>query len=183
MNKYFTLAFLFIFSFLIIFHPATAHAYDVSISGLAQFKNQVTSALAILAKKAPQEYQMIKKYIGRIEENERSGMLAYEEPPVYQLSLQTAFYSLTWCAGTIAHDAYHSKLYHDYKEEHGEPVPYQQWAGFEAEIECIAYQIATLKKISAPENEIEYCISLDGTHGDVNKDGKIGIEDYNLRSW
>ncbi|MBI4656063.1 MAG: hypothetical protein HY746_04845 [Elusimicrobia bacterium] len=163
--------------------PPAENGLKIEIAGSAEFKQQVAKALILLRKKAPEEYEIVKKHIGKIEENERSGMLAYKEPPVYQMSLKTAFYSITWCAGTIAHDAYHSKLYHDYEKRHGKPVPYDEWAGFEAEKKCIKYQLETLGKIKAPENEMDYCLSLDGTHGDVNHDGKIDKTDYELRDW
>ncbi len=163
--------------------PGIVYGYEIEIIGSAEFKQQVTRALARVSEKAPDAYQMITDYVGRIEYNERSGMLAYETPPTYQLSSVTAFYSVSWCASTIAHDAYHSKLYHEYRKKHGEPVSYDAWAGFEAEKKCIAFQLEVLKKIEAPLDEITYCISLDGTHGDVNKDGKLDSEDYDLRSW
>ncbi|MCM8766701.1 MAG: hypothetical protein NC917_06120 [Candidatus Omnitrophica bacterium] len=88
----------------------------------------------------------------------------FKNPPVFFLSPKSAFYSITWCASIIAHDAYHSKLYHDYREKYERPIPYNIYSGFETE-----------KKV--------HCISLDGTHPDVNKDGKIDINDYNLMDW
>ena len=92
---------------LAISYPVTLFGYEIDIVGSPEFKRQVAQALTLLSEKAPKEYQVVKNYIGRIEENKRSGMLAYNKPPTYQLSLKTAQDSITWCAGTIAHDAYH----------------------------------------------------------------------------
>lgn len=163
--------------------PLTEHTFKIEIVGSSEFKQQVENALTLLRQNAPEEYEIVQRYVGKIEENERSGMFVDKDPPVYQMSLKTALHSITWCAGTIAHDAYHSKLYHDYKEKHGNPVPYDEWAGFDAEKKCIEFQLTTLRKIKAPQNEIDYCISLDGTHTDINRDGKLDWTDYELRDW
>jgi len=164
-------------------HVQAMDGYKIDIDGSFEFKEQVSGALILLRKKSPQEYKVIKNHIGKIEENSRSGMLPYAQPPTYQMSLKTALYSITWCAGTIAHDAYHSKLYHDYKKKYGEPIPYDSWAGFESEKKCLEFQIKTLKEINAPMEEINYCLSLDGTYGDINKDGNLDGKDYFLRNW
>ncbi|MFH1876717.1 MAG: hypothetical protein ABH865_07480 [Candidatus Omnitrophota bacterium] len=40
-----------------------------------------------------------------------------------------------------------------------------------------------MRQIDAPQAEIDYCASLDGTHYDVNKDGGNDAGDYTLRNW
>ena len=167
---------------IILVYPL-AYGAEIDIIGSSKFKQQTRRALILLEDKAPRECQIVEKYVGRIEENQRSGMFAYRKPPTFQMSSRVAFYSVTWCAGSIAHDSYHSKLYHDYIKINGEPVPYDAWAGFEAEKKCIKYQLEVLNKIKAPMREISHCASSDGTHSDVNKDGKIDKTDYNLRDW
>ncbi len=183
MNKLLTSSCPIVILCILVIFPKNAWGFEIDIVGSPEYKQQVTQALILLSKKSPEAYQIVKKYIGRIEQNERSAMLAYKNPPTYQMSNKTAFHSLTWCASTIAHDSYHSKLYHDYEDKHGKPVPYEIWAGFEAEKKSISHQIKTLKQIEAPLSEINYCISLDGTHADVNKDGKLDSKDYELRDW
>src|SRR5688572_9506659 len=93
-------------------HPADGA--DPEIVGSLQFSNQVHHALLLLRSRDTNAYGMVTNYIGRIEQGKRSGMWAYKSPPTYEMSDSTAFYSLTWCAATIAHDSFHSKLYHDY---------------------------------------------------------------------
>ncbi|MGA2506363.1 MAG: hypothetical protein ABSF80_02690 [Chitinispirillaceae bacterium] len=164
-------------------NKSSKYSNEIIIIGSTEFKRQITKALTLLCEKAPKEYQVVKTYIGKIEENERSGMFAYKNPPTYQMSLKTSNYSVTWCASTIAHDSFHSKLYLDYKRKYGEPVPDTIWIGIKAEKKCISFQIKVLRQIGAPQNEIDYSSSLDGTYYDVNKDGKYDWDDYKLRNW
>ena len=168
--------------------PATAKsavkkATSPEVIGNDKFKKQVTAALKLLRKKAPKVYKMVTTYVGRIEQGKHSGMWAYKEPPTYELADPTAFYSVTWCASTIAHDAYHSKLYHDHRKKHGRSVPKEVWTGVEAEKKCIAVQLQTMKEIGAPEHEVEHLGKQTGTHYDVDKDGDFDWEDYNKRDW
>lgn len=183
MNKKLCRIFLIFIVYAFVICSSVAWAYEISIVGSPEYREQVKQALTLLRDKAPDKYKIVKDYVGRIEQNLRSGMDVYQNPPTYQMSDRTAYHSFTWCASTIAHDAYHSKLYHDYKDKNGEPVPYEVWGGFEAERKCIKIQAETLKQIGAPFNEVSYCISLDGTHGDINKDGKLDETDYQLRDW
>lgn len=154
----------------------------IPIEGSSKYRTQVQACLKLLSTKAPDDYRFIQGYVGVIAQHDKSGMLAWEEPPRYQMSDVTAFHSLSWCAGTIAHDAYHSYLYKKHSPKNGKP-PYDKWAGTSAEQEAIAFQIRVMKKIGASRHEIEYLESLDGTHGDTNSDGKLDSEDYKLRNW
>ena len=158
---------------------------QVEIVGAREFKAQVKKALELLRGKAPEAYGVVVEYVKRIEQTQRSGMRANKEPPTLEMADRTTFYSLTWCAGSIAHEAYHAKLYHDYKREHpeGVSVPRQVWIGEDAERICIRHQVEVLKGIGAPKQEIAYCSALDGTHHDVNHDGKYTSEDYEKRDW
>jgi hypothetical protein len=52
-----------------------------------------------------------------------NGMVADHQPPSFQLNDYSAFYSVTSCAGVIAHDPIHSKLYRDYRVRHESKVP------------------------------------------------------------
>ena len=162
-----------------------ASEVQVEIKGSKKFEEQVTKALELLREKAPEAHGIVVEYVKKIEQGERSGMWAYKEPPTFEMADPTTFYSITWCAGSIAHDSYHSKLYHDYKKEHPGvmSVPDKVWVGEDAERICIRHQLGVLKKIGAPKQEIDYCSALDGTHGDVNKDGKYDWEDYEKGDW
>jgi len=140
---------------------------EIEIIGDQEFIRQVEAALTLLKDKDPEAFSMVEKYIGRIEQGDHSGMWAYKDPPTFELTDRTAFYSVTWCASVIAHDSYHSKLYHDYRSTHSGSVPDDVWRGVEAERQCIAYQLNVAIKIGAPQREIDYLKSLDGTHGNT----------------
>ncbi|WP_049630670.1 hypothetical protein [Cellvibrio sp. pealriver] len=168
---------------------ACANASAIEIEGTPKYKKQVEACLGLLERKASAEYEFIRSHIGIIAQNKRSGMRAWEVPPRYQMSDTTAFYSVTWCAGTIAHDAYHSYLYKKHaaingeNNGNGEKPAYELWGGKSAEKEAIEFQLKVMKKIGASAHEINYLTSLDGTHGDANSDGKLDGEDYKQRNW
>ena len=155
----------------------------IDIEGSLKFRERVKSCLNLISKKAKSEYKFVIANIGVISQNQRSGMRAWEDPPRYQMSDTTAFYSLTWCAGTIAHDAYHSYLYKKHSPANGGEPPYDSWAGVSSEKESINFQLLVMKKIGASDHEIKYLKSLDGTHGDVDGNGKLNNEDYKQRNW
>lgn len=155
----------------------------ILLKGDDKFVAQVQSCLDLLAKKSKKEYKLITKHIAVIVQHEKSGMLAWATPPRFQLSKKTAFYSLTWCAGAIAHDAYHSFLYQKHLPKNGKHTPSHKWAGFASEKKAIKFQIRVMKKIGASDRELNYMESQDGLHGDVNGDGKLTKEDYDKRDW
>ncbi len=73
-------------------------------------------------------------------------MVANEEPPVFrERAIAACVYSVTWCASVIAHDSFHSKLYHDYLKSHGGLVPYDIWTGAAAEKQCLVHQTNVLE--------------------------------------
>jgi hypothetical protein len=164
--------------------PAVAaFVTTIEIRGDDAFIRQTREALHLLQQKAPDALAKIEAYVGIIEQGQHSGMWAYEEPPRFEVSDVTAYESVTWYAGAIAHDATHSELYHVYEEEHGPSVPYDVWASAEAERVCIAYQVTVMEQIEAPEYEIESLRGADGTHCDVDGDGDCDWDDYNNRNW
>ena len=107
-------------------------------------------------------------------------MWAYRKPPTFEMSDATAFYSVTWAAATIAHDSFHSKLYHDYLKAHGGRVPPGVWTGIAAEQECTKHQLAVMKRIGASKHEIDHALTrMDGHY---TKDGETWDE-YRKRTW
>ena len=156
---------------------------ELRVQGSAKFGTQITNALAILESKAPEAYKIITNQIGIIQQGEHSGMWAYRVPPVFEIADPTAFYSVTWCAGSIAHDSMHSKLYHDYLLTNSAPVPDSIWTGANAEKICLEHQVRVLKQIGAPTNEINYCSQVKPDFYDVNKHGTNTWEDFKQRNW
>ena len=125
-------------------------------------------------------YAIVTNYVGRIQEGEHSGMWAYNTPPTYEMTDATAFYSLTWCAATIAHDSLHSKLYHDYQRVHGGKVPDDVWIGRTAEQQCMKHQLTVMNHIGATKWETDYAKNM--ADGHYVKDNETW-GDYNNRKW
>ena len=128
----------------------------LEIVGSEQFTNRFHQALALLEARDPEAYTLVTNYIGRIREGKHNGMWASRTPPTYEVGASTATASVTWCAGGIAHESIHSKLYHDYKNTHDGPVPGTIWKGTEAEKICMQQQVAVLQHIGAPRFEVDY---------------------------
>ena len=147
---------------------------EIKIEGTEKFHTAISNALVLLETKAPAAYQIVTNNIGIIRESEHSGMAANENPPVFQVNDVSAFYSPTWCASIIAHDSFHSKLYHDYQKAHAGNVPDDIWIGHAAEIKCLKHQTQVLKDIGAPEKEITYCSNISPDYSDVP---------YQKRNW
>jgi hypothetical protein len=157
--------------------------YGIQIRGDKAFIAQVEGSLKLLRENSPDAFKLTQRFAPRIEQSSRSGMRAYATPPTFDLSPKTANYSDTWCAGSIAHDTYHSKLYHEYLDAHDGPVPDEEWSGKDKELECIHFQERVLKDIGAPNHEITYVSHLDGSHFDLDGDGAETSHDYRLRDW
>ncbi len=156
------------------------------IRGDAEFIDRTREALALLEELAPDAFEKICTYVGLIDQGEHSAMWAYEDPPRYEVGGGTASYSTTWYASTIAHDATHSELYHEYvaaHPSHRHRVPTDVWAGVSAERFCLSYQLEVLKAIGGPPHEIEYLAKQTGTHCDVDGDGDCDWDDYENRDW
>ena len=153
---------------------------QIEIAGSARYCNQVREALLLLKARDADAYTIVTTYVKRIEESEHSGMAAYSDPPTYEMSDATAYYSVTWCAATIAHDSYHSKLYHDYLKEHAGPVPDEIWTGRAAERQCMKHQLAVMEHVGATKPEIDWAKKqADGNYVKDNEDWK----DYEKRNW
>jgi hypothetical protein len=153
---------------------------EIEIVGSAKFVNHVEKALALLKNKSPDAYLIVENNVKRIQQGERSGMWAFSTPPTYEMSGKTAFASLTWCAATIAHDSYHSKLYHDYQKSHDGPVPDAVWTGSAAERQCMKHQLAVMEQIEAAKSEIGH--ALKQADGHFVKDGETW-SDYEERDY
>jgi hypothetical protein len=142
---------------------------NIEIEGSVRFAVQTSNALVLLKTKAPDAYRTVTNYVGAIQEAGRSGMMAYGNPPVFEMDDSTAFSSLTWCAGAIAHDSMHSKLYHDYQENQPGFVPPAVWSGPEAEHKCLVHQLQVLQEIGASNYEIQYCAHTPDDFCDAHK--------------
>jgi len=160
-------------------------AAEPEIVGSAKYISQVHQALALLHERDIAAYTIVTNNVGRIREGQHSGMWAYSTPPTYEMSDVTAFYSLTWCTATIAHDSFHSKLYHDYQKDHGtHSVPDAIWTGISAEQQCMKHQLEVMKHIGATGLEIAYAEKQADGHYVKQNQGWLGSWlAYVNRSW
>ena len=135
------------------------HFDSLVIQGTPPFVDQVEQSLALLKARAPAGYAIVTNYVGIIQQYQHSGMEVHNHPPIFQLNTNSAFASVTWCAGVIAHDSFHSKLYFDFKRQHPEVkwIPDKTYGGEQAERVCLAHQLLVLIDIGAPDREIAWC--------------------------
>jgi len=164
--------------------PRTRRFDGVEIKGTNKFQEQVANALALLRERALPAYGIVTNHVQIIKQSRRSGMRSELLQPTFDLANPTAYYSVTWCAGAIAHDSMHSKIFHDYQKSHSGTHPAYDWnSQVEEEKRCNAHQLQVLRDLNAPLLEINHCAAQDGTHADVNKDGKYDWDDYNQGNW
>ena len=84
------------------------------IDGDTAFTKKTKKALAII-KKSPEKYGIVLRYVKAIKQSdqiEHSGM--HCPNMTFLVKMNTYSSSKYWYASSIVHDAYHSKLYHDY---------------------------------------------------------------------
>jgi len=153
--------------------PRHAHL-GFEIVGSEPFVGQVQDALTLIERHAPGDLKVIGRYVKRIEQHDRSGMDNYQDLPTCQLTPSSALASVTWCAGCIAHEAHHSKLFHGPKYSYG---------GAEEELACNAFQQRVLERIGAPPSELAHLAAQDGGHFDLDGDGRYTWADYYKRTW
>ena len=123
----------------------------ILIFGPDEFMEKTEEALFLIKEKSPRSYELVTNYISIIQNAEKSGMRAYNNPPLFKVGSRSARSDLRWYASGIVHDAYHSKLYNDYRKKFNRKVPNEIWTGRNAENSCISVQELFLKDVGAPE--------------------------------
>ena len=104
-------------------------------------------------------------------------MKAWAEKPTFVVGNRTWQHSVLWYAGAIAHDAYHSKLYHETKNSLGGREPdANAWTGTEAEKKCLAFQRKVMVELNADPKTIAYL-------EDCAKDPAYQGRNQGWRSW
>ena len=116
----------------------------IEVEGSQEFREETEKAITLLSQ--THYYGEIKTYVKRIREHPSSGMDVYADKPTFNVARKSWSHSTIWYAGIIAHDSYHSKLYHEAKDDNdGLEPPKKAWTGSEAEKKCIDYQIKVLR--------------------------------------
>jgi hypothetical protein len=127
--------------------------------GRPEFLYRTKEALELL-RPAP-FFSEIQHYVAIIQQGRRSGMRAYAKRPAFVVGMRTWSHSALWYAGAIAHDSYHSKLYHEARESSGGNPPGDRWTGSAAEKKCLAFQIEVLKALHADAETVAYLEELE----------------------
>lgn len=130
---------------------------NIVIKGDASCQAATRDALNAL-KRAPRHYEMATKYIGVIEcVPQGSGMFAADNPPRFAVGEATKNVGTLWYASGIAHEAGHSKLYHDYKINNKSSwVPAEIWSGEAAERICLEAQYDAMKQMGGSQAELDH---------------------------
>ena len=153
-------------------------AYDprvgIDLQGSQPFKDQVTSALKLIWAADRDTFLFIKRSLSIIRSENKTGFYMENGKTVAGLSDEQAFRSVTWCAGVIAHQAWHA----DYALARARslaakppPLPGESqdlkvdanpmrldYTGLDTmldnENKAFALQLDVLRRIGAPKNEL-----------------------------
>jgi hypothetical protein len=146
----------------------------IEIKGSPAFLVYTKEALELL--RPTPFFNVIPHYVAVIQQGKRSGMRAYAKRPTFVVGKRTWSHSALWYAGAIAHDSYHSKLYHDARERGGGKPPADCWTGREAEKKCLAFQIKVMKTLGADAETVAYL-------EEVEKNPTYQGHTHGWRSW
>jgi len=127
---------------------------------------------------------VIPRYIAVIQQGKRSGMKAAAEKPTFVVGKRTWNHSALWYAGAIAHDCYHSKLYHEALAIAGGKPPADCWTGTSAEKKCLNFQIEVMESLDADEETVAYLkqVEKNPTYQGHNRSWRVWW-DYWQRRW
>ena len=155
----------------------------IEVRGRSEFLLRTGESLALLGRAA--RIGFIQANIAVIRQGRRSGMKAWAEKPTFVVGNRTWQHSVLWYAGAIAHDAYHSKLYHETKNSLGGKEPHADaWTGADAEKKCLAFQREVMVELNADPKTIAYLedCAKDPTYQGRNRGWRSWI-DYLKRRW
>jgi len=148
---------------------AAEEIQGIDVEGSAAFITRTGEALALL--RGTESFQVVKPYISIIKEGEHSGMWASLPKPTYEVGEVTWKRSAVWFAGSIVHDGYHSKLFHDGKK----------WTDSQAETDCLKIQAQALREMHADPADVAYVEKLEPHPESYTGAGTKA--DYKARSW
>jgi len=142
----------------------TVSATDVAIVGDDEFVTQAQAALDLLAQQSPETYDEVASRIDTIESvTAGSGMDVFTK--TFKGGDVTAYApgygpedQLLWLAGTIVHDACHSKFYTEGEE----------YIGRDAELACLIDQLAVLETLPGFAFESYISFLIEGVDDPAN---------------
>ncbi len=126
--------------------------------GSPEFSARARESLSLL-ERTPL-WDSVHRNIAILKQGEHSGMAAYLAKPTMEVGDPTWKESPIWFAGAIAHDACHSRLYHEAAAKTGGRPPEEAWMGKLAELECIQVQLNALNALGADAYTLAYMENL-----------------------
>ena len=139
-------------------YPFRNISFEIEVVGDQKCMSQTEQALALLRQITPSHYGIVNQYVGVIRcVSSGSGMDVWADPPTYLAGSVTRDAGKIWYAGTIAHDACHSKQYHDHLAANPiVPVPSHVFSGRHAEAMCLAVQLDVLRDLGASSHTLQH---------------------------
>jgi len=140
--------------------------FSMKIIGDAECVRQTNSALAILQKKSPGDYEKTVKNIGVVECAEKgSGVSILENPPRFKVGRATYQADPFWFASALIHESCHTEEYRNYLSSRpGERVPPEIFSGADAENECLLAQYNCLARLGASQSLLDYTKKIAATN-------------------
>lgn len=146
----------------------------LEIQGPADFKARVTASLRLIWESDRDSFLFIRDSLGAIRNETRTGFYMEDGRPVAAISRDHAFRSATWCAGIIAHQAWHARHFTQTRKKGVLPPPLpgqKQERRYDAnpqlfdykglgaildmEDRAAQYQLSILRKVGAPRSETD----------------------------
>ena len=131
-----------------------AGLHPIKIIGTDDFIKKTEEALTLLKEKSPDHYTIVTNYLSVIQFSEKTGVTASSK--ISKIGFKIFKLPLQWYAAGLAHESYHSKLYHDYRQKFGLPVPNDVYSGRKAEDACLDVQKDCAKNLGAHISYIKY---------------------------
>ena len=175
------------------------YRYDskLKITGSADFKENITQALQLIWLYDKPAFRFIRKNIYEIRNANATTFVFENGTPIIFISDANTYKSLTWCAGIMAHHAFHAYARmaknRNKKSRKVPPLP-----GAQAEKEklipnplgidytaldtiiviedkCSDFQVRVLEKIGAPKSEIRYIRNRNPKDFSISHDGAYSV--------
>jgi hypothetical protein len=128
----------------------------VELRGRPEYRACISEALELLFNRDRESLLLILNHISLIEEEGPHGIWPIDNNPVLGLPQDPACYSPTYCAAMLVYFAQQARLYTDYKNRFGPPVPEEIWMGGDIDSLCRERAMNVLLKIGGPQDQIAY---------------------------
>jgi hypothetical protein len=175
------------------------YKYDskLKMTGSAYFKSDITQSLRLIWLYDKPAFKFIRKNIYEIRSANSTSFILENGIPILLISDANTYKSLTWCAGIMAHHAFHayaSMLKKGSKKSKAVPplpgakvkrekiIPNPLGINYTdlntilaVEDKCSDFQIRVLERIGAPKSEIRYIRNRDPKDFSISHDGAYSV--------